>query len=424
MSGGFAFSLCDSTIVRPSAGAAMNKLETRVDAILAESRGFLKLKPNFVTRYYMDHARLGLGSEPGDTYRAEVNRWVPERWIASTVEAAHSNPAAGEGLSLPAVPGPPLTLRQALTARAPEILGEALTAQYGAEFPVLNKILDPHYPIVFHFHARDEDVWNDPEYFSRHRWGKQEAYYFLPRPKGPVPYTHLGLFPGVTRDDLTRAVARGGEHALELSPVAPQVFEQGMYVPSGVPHRPGTALTLEIQQPSDVSLHLDWEFMGRRKTPEQTHPGFQSMEESLQFVDQERSTAPDIMEANRLIPERIKEADGSGGEQHWIFPPRMTSKFSGKRVRVTEELLLEEPLPYALLVWGGEGELEGRPIAAGDEFLVTQARAAAPHRLRRGGKDRLEAFMLFPPEPLGHAHAETLLRPAAAGTKRTSKGNT
>ena len=377
----------------------MTELETRVDAVLAEAEGFLKLKPNFVTRYYMDHARLGLGREPGDTYRVEVNRWVPERWIASTVEAAHVNPAPGEGLSFLDVSGAPLTLREAIQARAPEILGEELTAKYGAEFPVLNKILDPHYPIVFHFHARDEDVWNHPEHFSRHRWGKEEAYYFLPRPKGPVPYTHLGLYPGVTRQDLARAVARGGEHALELSAVAPQVLEQGMYVPSGVPHRPGTALTLEIQQPSDVSLHLDWEFMGRRKTPEQTHPGFRSVEESLQFVDLERSTAPQILERNRLIPEPIDGAGGSGGEQHWIFPPRVTPKFSGKRVRVEEQLGLQEPLPYALLVWSGEGELEGRPICAGDEFLVTQARAGVPHRLRRAGRDRLEAFLLFPPRP-------------------------
>ncbi len=391
--------VCDPEERAARAHEVMTKLESRVDAVLAETGGFLKLKPNFVTRYYMDHARLGLGREPGDTYHAEVNRWVPERWIASTVEAAHVNPAAGEGLSFLDVPGVPLTLREAIQARASEILGEDLTAKYGAEFPVLNKILDPHYPIVFHFHARDKDVRSHPEYFSRHRWGKEEAYYFLPRPKGPVPYTHLGLFPGVTKDDLGRAVAAGGEHALELSPVTPQVFEQGMYVPSGVPHRPGTALTLEIQQPSDVSLHLDWEFMGRRKTPEQTHPGFQSMEETLQFVDLQRSTASEIMEANRLIPERIDGAGGSGGEQHWIFPPRMTAKFSGKRVRVNEELLLEEPSSYALLVWSGKGELEGRPIAAGDEYLVTQPRAATPHRLRSGGTGRLEAFMLFPPRP-------------------------
>ena len=61
--------------------------------------------------------------------------------------------------------------------------------------------------------------------------------------------------------------------------------------------------------------------------------------------------------------------------------------------------LVEEPLPYALLVRSGEGELEGRPIAAGDAFLVTQQRAAIPYRVRHTRKERLEVFTLFPPRP-------------------------
>ena len=374
----------------------MNELESQVDTVLKETEGFLKLKPNFVTRYYMDHARLGLGKHPGDTYQPTVGRWIPERWIASTVEASHVNPAPGEGLSLLEFRGLPLTLRDALRVRAPEILGEGLTKKYGGIFPVLSKILDPHFPLVFHFHVRDEDVRNHPKHFSQHKWGKEEAYYFPHQPKGPTPYTHLGLHPGVTLDDLARAISRGGECALELSPVATQVFGQGMYVPAGVPHRPGTALTLEIQQPSDVSLHLEWEFMDRRKTPEQTHPGFTSIEESLQFVAMKNATSSKIIETNSLIPERI-EGENSGGWQNWIFPPHVTSKFSGKLVCVEQEISLQESSPYAFLIWSGQGQLENMPIKAGDEFLVTQPRAAVPHRFRRIGSKRLEFFALFPP---------------------------
>ncbi len=376
----------------------MSNLVETIDEIVGETAGILKLKPNYVSRYYMDHARLGLNEEPGGTFEAGVNRWIPERWIASTALAAHPNPAPGEGLSFLDVPGDPITLKDAITARPEAILGPALAERYAPMFPVLNKILDPHHPIVFHFHARDEDVQNFPQYFGRHKLGKEEAYYFLPRPKGPVPYTHLGLHPGVTRDDLSRAVERGGDHALELSPVAPQKFEEGMYVPSGVPHRPGTALTLEIQQPSDISLHLDWYFMGKRKTPEQTHPGFESIEESLQFVDFERAAAPGVMEKNYLIPELIEETRQPGqGEEHWIFPPRMTPKFSGKRVRVTGTFEMTEQSPYALLVWSGQGQLNGIPIAAGDEFLVTHPAAVMPQHLKSEGGETLEVFKLFPP---------------------------
>ena len=369
-----------------------------IDKLLENTRGILKLKPNFVTRYYMDHARLGLSEQPGGTYNSEINRWLPERWIASTALAAHSNPAPGEGLSFLDVPGEPITLTDAIAARPEAILGPVL-ARHAPMFPVLNKILDPHYPIVFHFHARDEDVKNFPQHFRGHKLGKEEAYYFLPRPKGPVPYTHLGLHAGVTRDDLSRAVEKGGNRALELSPVAAQKFGEGMYVPSGVPHRPGTALTLEIQQPSDVSLHLDWYFMGNKKTPEQTHPGFGSIEESLQFVDFERAATPEVMQKNYLIPELIEETRQPGqGEEHWIFPLRMTPKFSGKRARVTGTFEMREPSPYVLLVWSGRGQLNGTPIKAGDEFLVTHPAAVMPHHLKSEGSETLEVFKLFPPD--------------------------
>ena len=92
----------------------MSELKSQVDTMLNETEGFLKLKPNFVTRCYMDHARLGLGKYPGDTYQPEIGRWMPERWIASTVEALHVMPDLGEGLSLPEFRGPSLTLRDAL----------------------------------------------------------------------------------------------------------------------------------------------------------------------------------------------------------------------------------------------------------------------------------------------------------------------
>ena len=134
-----------------------------IDKLLETTSGILKLEPNYVSRYYMDHARLGLGENPGDTYNTEVNRWIPERWIASTAQAAHPNPAPGEGLSFLDVPGKPITLKDAIAVRPEAILGPALAERYAPMFPVLNKILDPHHPIVFHFHARDEDVQNFPQ---------------------------------------------------------------------------------------------------------------------------------------------------------------------------------------------------------------------------------------------------------------------
>jgi hypothetical protein len=263
---------------------------------------------------------------------------------------------------------------------------------------VLNKIFDAFDPIVFHFHARDEDVKKFPQYFSGHKMGKDEAYYFLPRPKGRVPYTHVGLHPGVTAQELRRAIEKGGDHALELSPVFPQRFEEGFYVPAGIPHRPGTALTLEIQQPSDVYTLLEAASGDTKLSPEQMHPGFDSLEAALRFVDLSPSQDKDVLEKYRLAPTLIPETrQPRHGEEWWIFPPTMTSKFSGKRLRVTGAFESTEDGPYVLLVWSGRGELNGRKIKSGDEFLLTHSAARTPQPLRRLGDEVLEVFKLFPP---------------------------
>lgn len=376
----------------------MDKLTEAVDRTLSRTNGILKLKPTFVRRFYKDGGRLGLGKKPGDTFKPSVKMWIPERWIASTVTATNPHPVPGEGLSILDVPGERISLKDALSVRGGAILGPELLARYGPQFPVLNKIFDPYDPIVFHFHARDEDVQRFPKYFGGHTMGKDEAYYFLPRSKGRAAYTHVGLRHGVTLEEFERAVEKGADHALELSPVFAQHFEEGFFVPAGIPHRPGSALTLEIQQPSDVYTLLESTSGENKLSAKQMHPGFRTLKEALRFVDLPLSQQPDILERYRLVPELIGETrQPRHGEECWIFPPRMTPKFSGKRLRVTGTFEITENGPYVLLVWSGRGELDGQRIKPNEEFLVTFSVARHPQRLRRVGAEVLEVFKLFPP---------------------------
>ena len=76
----------------------------------------------------------------------------------------------------------------------------------------------------------------------------------------------------------------------------------------------------------------------------------------------------------------------------------MTPKFSRKRLRVTRDFESREASPYALLVWKGEGILDGQPLRAGDELFVGYEAATRPHRFERRGDETLELFKLFPPE--------------------------
>src|SRR5439155_1596697 len=163
--------------------------------------------------------------------------------------------------------------------------------------------------------------------------GKDEAYYFLDAPKGPIPYTHVGLVPGTTRHVLARAVAAGGGRVLELSPVIHQRIGAGISVPRGVPHRPGTALTLEVQEPSDVYTMLERESGARTLTSREMHPGFTSVDQALAFVDFKTAGDPSLPTRCYLRPERVRGRRSRGGRPEWIFPPR-SRKFRGQRLFV------------------------------------------------------------------------------------------
>jgi hypothetical protein len=377
-------------------------LTARLESWVEQSGGLLRLKPTYVRRFYQDGGRLGLAAEAGGTLQKESGLYVPERWIASTVTAANLHPIPGEGLSFLDLPGEPVSLQQALETLGPKLLGEQRFATHGPEFRVLSKILDPWEPIVFHIHAKDQDVRDHPEFFPGHRFGKDEAYYFLERPKGMVHYTHVGLRTGVTREELIQAVRKGRDYALELSPVFNQQYEEGFFVPSGIPHRPGTALTLEIQQPSDVYTLLEDTAGGKKMSPEQMHPGFPDLDSAYRFIDMEAAQAPDILERYRLVPSPAEGGAGEGKE-HWIFPPSATPKFSGKRLRIPPGGAYEcrEESAYALLVWRGEaavacGGTARQMLRTGDEAFAAAGAATAAHRFTATGAEELELFKFFP----------------------------
>lgn len=282
-----------------------SRVEDRLDRLL--DGGLVPFRPTYVRRFYMDGGRLGLSRRPGGTYLPRVRLWRPERWIASAVLATNPFPASGEGASRVAMRGIDLSFREALTLRGERILGTRHYAAYGPEFPVLIKILDPAEPIIFHVHASDAHVRRHPERFPGQHCGKDEAYYFLPAPTGAVPYAHVGLHPGVSRRVLAEAIEQGRGTVLELSPAFHQRPGEGFYVPAGVPHRPGTALTLEIQQPSDVYTLLERVSGGRTLSAGQMHPGFASVEAALGLIDFKAATRPDLLKQNRLVPEPLTD---------------------------------------------------------------------------------------------------------------------
>lgn len=377
----------------------MANLEKRLEGWIERTGSILRLRPAFVRRFYKDGGRLGLSKKPRDTFDPKTKLFVSERWIASCVEAHNPHPIKGEGLSklwLPSKDNDIVTLREALRLFGDVLLGEERNRKHGGEFRVLVKILDPGEPIVFHFHARDEDVFRHPEFFVGHRFGKDEAYYFLDVPKGCCPYTHVGLKAGVDEKELMTAIRKGRDYVLELSPFYLQRYGEGYFTPAGVPHRPGTALCLEVQQQSDVYTLLETEAAGRKMSQQQIHPGFPNLETALQFIDFRTAQAPDLLERCRLVPQLVSETKQKGGQEWWIFPPTITDKFSGKKLVVAKTFESVEHDPYALFVWRGKGKLNGKPIKAGDEFFFGFLAATKPHYFECTSTEPLEVFKLFP----------------------------
>jgi hypothetical protein len=352
----------------------------------------LRLRPTFVQRFYPDLNRLGQRK-----LKTSARQWLPERWIGSTVDAINAPPLPSGGLSMIDTPrgAAPVSLRDAIRAAPREMIGEALLKKHGPEFRVLVKLLDPGAAIVFHLHATDAQVLRMPQHFRGHRFGKDEAYYFLDGPaKGPMPYTHAGLHEGVTRRELIDAVRRGPDAALQLSPSIYQEYGTGFFTPAGVPHRPGTALTLEVQQPSDVYTLLETHSGGRPMSPQQMHPGFKSLDDAFALVDFKKSTAVGKLDQNRLTPRVIERSRGN--EVAWVFPPDVCGKFAGKRLRVGTRMTHRETSAVILWLWKGRGSIDGRRVRAGDEFFVTHGAATRGLEIANDREEMLEAFTFFP----------------------------
>jgi hypothetical protein len=203
------------------------------------------------------------------------------------------------------------------------------------------------------------------------------------------------LHPGTSPADLRDAIACGSERTLELSPSFLQRFEEGFFVPAGVVHRPGSALTLEIQQPSDVYTLLEDHMDDVKFSPAQIHPGFRSLSEAMRFVDFKASIDKNILDRYRLVPHSSSKKKLRGAMEDWIFPPNVCKNFSGKRLRITTKFTTIEPECYAILVWKGKGKIGPHRVQSGDEFFVMHEAARQGINIENLGAEYLEVFKFF-----------------------------
>jgi hypothetical protein len=225
-------------------------IRERVDEMLSESNGIVRLEPAWVARDFLPPGRrLGL---PDSAYDVGERGFICERWLGSTTKADNRVGPPDEGLSyLVGADGRRTLLRDAVEADPVTFLGAA----YARSHPGLErlaKIFDYEARVPYHLHPT-----------ARHaglvgRKPKDESYYFPSGVDlGAHPESFFGVHPWIAegrRSDvlLPYLVEWDSNEILKHARGEMLVPEEGFHIPSGVLHAPGTALTIELQEDSDV----------------------------------------------------------------------------------------------------------------------------------------------------------------------------
>jgi hypothetical protein len=396
-------------------GSAVDKKREIVENALAKGNGILRLEPAWVARDFLPPGRrLGLKEEE---YDVGERGWISERWLGSTTKADNMVGPPDEGLSYIALEGDDrITLKEAVEVAGPAIMGEEY-AKAHTGLGRLAKIYDFGARIPYHLHQMKKDaalVGRNP---------KEEAYYFPEDvPVGPHPETFFGVHPSIAERKeyevlLPYLVEWKDDLILRHSRAYLLVPGEGFHLPSGVLHAPGTALTIELQEDSDVFAMLQALVAGKIISKELLYKDVRQEDREkhgeraiLGHIDWEVSGDPYFYENRHISPQLIEETKQEGGEEHWIY--YNTTKFSGKRlvVKPGQRFTSVDKGVYNILEWRGRGRYDGHEIEAGnpstgsghcfgwDELLVSHAKATVPIVVENTGSEDLMIFKFFGPD--------------------------
>jgi hypothetical protein len=378
-----------------------------LEEALSERDGILRLEPTWVARDFVPPGRrLGLAES---AYELGERGFICERWLASTTKADNVTGPPDEGLSYIALDsGRRVLLREAVQANPAAVLGAEYAATHGG-LGRLAKVFDYRARLPLHLHLRQQHA----ALVGRH--SKDEAYYFPEGfDMGPHPETFFGVHPWISETRryevlLPYLQAWDSDEILKHTRGYRQVPGEGFYVPSGVLHAPGTAVTIELQEDSDVlamlqalnagriiSKELLWKDV-RREDRERYGERF-----ILELIDWEQNGDPYFYENHHLSPRLIEPSRQAGGEEYWIF--YSTAKFSGKRlvVRPGQSYRSRERGVYSIFVLEGAGLYGGAEVRAGvpglDELLITHGRAVRDLVVQNTGTGDLVVVKFFGPD--------------------------
>ncbi len=385
----------------------MTDIRSIVEKELENKNGILKLKPAWVARDFLPPGRrLGLGEEE---YDAGERGFICERWLASVTKADNAIGPEDEGLShLRLESNEDINLSDAVQLAGDLIMGKEY-ARTHTGLGRLAKIYDYDARLPYHIHQMKKDaalVGRNP---------KDEAYYFPEGvDTGPHPETFFGVHPYITEQKKYEILLPyledwNSDLILKHSRAYLNVAGEGFFLPSGVLHGPGTALTIELQENSDVFAMLQALNAGKIISKELLFKDIcrEDREKKgekviLEQLDWPANGDPYFYENHHLANIAVEESKQPGGEEHWIY--YNTTKFSGKRliVKPGQSFTFTEKGVFNILAWRGKGTFDGHKIEGGnfecDELLISHDRAIKSIIVKNDGKDNLMIIKFFGPD--------------------------
>jgi mannose-6-phosphate isomerase len=309
----------------------------------------VKLPANQLQRFYHGGARIAAfrGLPGGDDY-------APEEWIGSTTTVSGS-----ETLGLSRLPDGQV-LRDVILADRERYLGRGHAARFGPDTGLLVKLLDAGERLPVHFHP-------DRDFAGRQlgsRWGKTEAWIIV----DGAATVHVGFREEVDRETVAgwveRQEAQAMLDALHALPVEPG---DTIYVPAGTPHAIGAGiLMVELQEPSDLSVLLEWEGFAIDGAAE-GHLGL-GFEVALDALDRSAWSAE-----RERVRSRRGGADPRPGTER-LFPEEADAFFRAERIEADGPAPLPAEFSILIVLEGG-GELVAGDgtrlgLARGETILV------------------------------------------------------
>lgn len=371
-----------STVIQGDAVASV------LEQALSEGGSLLRLTPTWVPRSFL-HPGRRLKLHPDDLYAYGAERGgIDERWFASTTEAANEGRVWHEGLSFVSFGGQQFTLKDAVAAAGPRLIGQAMWDKY-QRWPVYSKFFDNMGPIPHHMHQKQEHAQLTGQE------GKPESYYFSPQYNNVdnnFCYTFMGLEPGTTKAQLRACLenwSKGDNGILDLSRAYRLKRGTGWLIPPGVLHAPGSLCTYEPQWGSDVFGMFQSLVEGRevpwslcvKDVPDDKK---QDLDYIIDQLDWEKNVDTHFKEHTYLEP--IVAAEGPGWVDRWIVYGRI----DGQQLFTAKELTVEPGARCTLQDPGASGW-----ITVQGKGSMGKLNLQTPAMIRFGAETEDEVFITY-----------------------------